>query len=455
MWSNNDVQSHPPVVVPIKLPGGLVRAFGNLANRHGAFLLDSGEELTTESRYSFAGVDPIHTFASNGAFVTLDDRTVIDNPYSALRRMVKITDDIGIIDPYLPFCGGLVGFISYEWGNSITAEKESHIPDVMFGLYDTAVTYDHLERMAWVTSLGLKEDGTTDGNLAKARANGLAEELNSEAKMYERFLPPLHGVHPILSSLTKDGFINGFNLVKGAFNLPLFSQQFRTPTHKHPWDVYLSMRSENPTAFAGYINCGNFHVLSASRTCLIKVGQENVFVRPTKGSRARGATVEDDRKRVNELKFDEEVQTSHRSLVSDVVRDMSKACPAASIEINGVANIETDHRAHHLVTEISAVKRGGATSLDCLLSVMPAFSDGGAAPVVSRLEGARRDVYTGTIGFIGCNGVAEFNSAFRTMIIKDTISSLHAGAEVSKGSDAEEAFVNTKKAAGHILDLVR
>lgn len=444
-----------PVVVSIKLPGGLLHAFGNLANRKGAFLLDSGEDITTESRYSFAGVNPIHTFTSNGAFVTLDDRTVIDNPYSALRRLVKITEDIGIVDPYLPFCGGLVGFISYEWGNSITAEKESQIPDVMFGLYDTAVTYDHLERTAWVTSFGLKEDGAGDENLARARANRLAEELNSEARRHEKFLAPLQGVHPVVSSLTKDGFISGFNLVKGAFNMPLFSQQFETPTHKDPWDVYLNLRNENPTAFAGYINCGNFHILSASRTCLIKIGQENVFVRPTKGSRSRGATVEDDRKRVNELKFDEEVQTSHRCLVSDVVRDLSKACPADSIEIDGVANIETDHRAHHLVTEISAVKRSNATLLDCLLSVMPAFSDGGAAPIVSRLEGARRDVYTGTIGFIGCNGKAEFNSAFRTMIIKDTISSLHAGAEVSRESDAEEAFVNTKKAAGHILELVR
>jgi anthranilate/para-aminobenzoate synthase component I len=335
------------------------------------------------------------------------------------------------------------------------AERETDIPDVMFGLYDTAVTYDHLERTAWVTSFGLKEDGTADNDLAKVRANALAEELTLAAKRGERFFGPIQGVHPVVSALTKDGFISGFNMMKGSFNLPIFSQQFRTPTHRDPWDVYLDLRGENPTAFAGYINCGGLHILSASRTCLIKVGQERVALRPTKGSRPRGATAEDDRKRVNELKFDEEVQASHRNLVSDVVRDISRACPAETIEISDVAGVETDKRAHHLVTEISAAKRAGATGLDCLLSVIPAFSDGGAAPVVSRLEGARRDVYTGTIGFIGCNGTAEFNFAFRTMIIKDTISSLHAGAEVSRASDAEEAFVNIKKAAGHILELVR
>ncbi|MBI2092523.1 MAG: chorismate-binding protein [Deltaproteobacteria bacterium] len=447
-----------PVVIPIKLKDGLVSAFKNLAEKKGSFILDSGDGFSKEGKYSFAGLNPLHTFSSAGGFVTIDGHTAIDNPFLSLQRFINISNGL-TGDPYLPFAGGMVGFVSFEWGSAKgNMASNSNVPDVYFGMYDTVVTYDHLEGTAWVSSLGLKEDGSEDASLAKTRADELAALLySSDNANFKSFLcyPPLYGNHPIISTLTKDKFISGFNELKGVKKLPLFAQQFVSPTHKSPWQVYLDLRSKNQATFAGYINCGDFHILSASRTCLVKVSGGNVNLRPVKGSRGKTADKDEDSKRINELVHGEEVQASHRYLVADIMKNLHGVCDSKSVSAEDVAHIESDNRAHHLVSAISGRKKSGSTALDCLLSVLPVVSDGDIAPIISRVEGAPRNVYTGTVGYIGCNGVAEFNSAYRTLVFKDTIGYLHAGTEVGLDADPEEAYINIGKAVENIFELVR
>lgn len=445
-----------PVVIPVKLPQGLVAHFGGVADRAGCFLLDSGDVPTKGSRYSFAGINPIHTFSANDGFVTIDGHTVIDNPLSALKKFVASTTGVANSDPYLPFVGGLVGFVGFEWGNARgNIVTSSHVPDVFFGFYDTIVTYDHLERAAWVSSLGLTKGGTQDLSLAKLRAEKFSEELSQsyKKKSFMSF-PPLEGSHSVTSSLTKKDFINGVKVLSGTPHLPLFAQQFASPTHKTPWRIYTDLRGENQTSYAAYLNCGDFTVLSQSRTCLMKVNADNIKMSPTKGSTAKLAVKDQDGRALDRLRYDDEIQSSHRYMVADVMKNLNDVCDPKSIEASSVAHIESDAKAHHLVSSVVGVRTREADILDCLLAVLPSFSDGRLAPVISKIEGAARNVYTGTIGFISCNGLAEFNSAFRTMVLKDTIGYLHAGTEVGRETNPEEAYARVGKTAGHIFELV-
>ncbi len=448
-----------PMVVPVKLDGGMITAFGNLAARRNSFLLDSATNDPKKSRYSFAGINPVHTFSSTGGFVTIDGRTVIDNPYIALQNLVAKSNCINVTDPYLPFAGGLVGFISFEWGNNRGSIADlSDIPDVAFGLYDTILTYDHLEKIAWISSFGLKEDGTPSASLAAKRIENFASVLQGTQPAnpctYKAY-PPLNGTHPIISSLTKDRYINGVRHLKDYEYLPLFAQKFASPTHKTPWQAYLDLRRENQTAYASYLNLGDFHILSASRTCLVKVAGNNVSVEASKGAKGKSASEQEDNKRIAELKYDPEIQRSHRYVVADAMKNLNWVCENDTVEASSVANIESDTKAHHLVSHITGIKSPRISALDCLLAVLPTSSEGRISGLINKLEGTSRNVYTGTIGYISCSGMAEFNSAFRTMILKDTIGYLHAGTEVGEQTDAEEAYINTNNAANRIFELVR
>lgn len=454
LWFNGCMKKGIPVVIPLKLSCGFASAFGHISHRKGAFLLDSAQTTGKDCRYSFAGINPLHTFSSTGGFISVDGHTVIDQPRGALQRFVNLAERLGD-DPYLPFSGGLVGFISFEWGNTRgNLFPSEHIPDVSFGLYDTVAIYDHLEGLAWVSSLGLKEDGFQDESLASVRAEKLASALQESTllKMFEGY-PPFHGKVSPANSLTKDRFIGAVKTLKQVDNSPLFAPRFSSPIYKTAWQTYLNLRGENPTPFAAFLNCGSFYILSASRTCLLQIEQGMICTHPTKGTIGRSKLAEDDSIRRSELVHDTEKQASHRYLVASMMNAMDHICEPGTIEPIEIASIESDARAHHMVSNIHGEKISRATALDCLLTLMPPATDTSrTASMIGGLEGSARNVYTGTIGFIG-GSHAEFNLAFRTLILKDTIGYLHAGTEIGYLTDPEEAFENTGRAAKHIFEL--
>jgi anthranilate/para-aminobenzoate synthase component I len=141
-------------------------------------------------------------------------------------------------------------------------------------------------------------------------------------------------------------------------------------------------------------------------------------------------------------------------MVTEIMSALGNICRPGSIEATDIASVVSDKKAHHLVTGITCRKDRNIGAIDCLLNILPACSDGKVAPLITRLENSQRGVYTGTIGFMSVNGHAEFNSAFRTMILKDTIGHLHAGTEVSVDTDAEEAFTRSGKAAERIFEKI-
>jgi|GEM_PF-5283598 len=444
-----------PVVVPVKLEAGFLQAFSRIAHLKGAFLLDSGDTAARNARYSFAGADPVRTLSAVGGFVDVDGRTIIDNPTESLKRMFNFSLLSNAVDSYLPFAGGLVGFISFEWANfrGMDSANKSAIPDLYFGFYDTVITYDHIEESAWITSLGLNEDGSCDRDAAFRKIERLMRELQIPIKPSSGHLPPLNARQEIFSGLSKDKYIEGINALKKAGGLPLFARNFLSPTHKSPWEVYLALRKNAGAPFAAYINRGDYAIMSSSRTCMLKISEDNVVLNPTKGSLSSSHDKEEDVKRVDELKHDPDYQVSHRSLVSDIISGLGNISEPSSIELPTVAKVESDGKAHHIVSEINAVKHSYVDHLDCLLNLLPAFAEGRTASLISKIENSPRSVYTGTIGFIGVNKKSEFNSAFRTMILKETIGHLHSGVEVLNKTDGEEAFIKTTASAEKIFEL--
>ena len=308
-----------------------------------------------------------------------------------------------------------------------------------------------------MTSLGLNENGEMVNALALARAERMAM-LFSHARQQENFqlevYPPLNGHHPVISSITKDGFIDAVRTLKNYRHRPLFAPEFCSPTHKNPWAVYQKLRMENPTPYAAYLNYGEFCVISASRTCLLEMKRGLVKTCPTKGSISRGRSEREDALNKEELLQDSERQASHRFMVADVMSALDKVCEPESINAEAVASVNSDARAHHLVSQVTGKKRSLTHPLDYLLALMPPIAgESGIAPLALKLEGASRNVYTGTIGFIGGDSIAEFNLAFRTIVFKDTIGYLHAGTEIGALTDPEEAYINVGRSAGHIFEV--
>ena len=443
----------------VNISNGILHAFEKISSCNGAFLLDSGTNLTPNSRYSFAGFNPVKTFSSRGGFVTIDNRTVIDTPLSALKNFLQSVETHPVFENYLPFCGGAVGYVSHEWGHFVGNGNcdEQVIPDLYFGIYDTVLTYDHLEKTAWITSLGLTPDGNASCDLAAKKTAAFVEMLDrtpiSNWQLLHR--APSNGSHDISAALSKDDFITGAGTLKKFGRMPLFAGSYAAPTHKAPWDAYQNLRNENPSAFGGYINLGNAQILSSSRTSLLKVDKDKITGALVKGTAPTNSNPAYNSAGIAELANEDEIQTSHRRMLCDMMLSLGKVAQPSTIEPVKIAEIASDARAHHLSSTITATKIANASTVDCLLALLPAATDSHTSAVRAALEKRPRSIYTGSIGYVGFGNKAEFNLAYRTLLFKEATGYLHSGTEIRRTTDPEEAFYKTASAAKKIFEIIR
>lgn len=104
--------------------------------------------------------------------------------------------------------------------------------------------------------------------------------------------------------------------------------------------------------------------------------------------------------------------------------------------------VEKFSHVQHLVSQVSGVLRPDQTRFDAFRSIFPAGTVSGAPKVramelIAELEGEKRGVYAGAVGYFGYGGVDEKGDdvegamdtciALRTMMVKDGIAYLQAG----------------------------
>ncbi len=61
-----------------------------------------------------------------------------------------------------PFQGGAAGYLAYDWGRVLERlpaprHEDLTLPDVVIGVYDWVLAWDHDEARAWLISTGLPE----------------------------------------------------------------------------------------------------------------------------------------------------------------------------------------------------------------------------------------------------------------------------------------------------------
>src|SRR3989442_3723942 len=81
-----------------------------------------------------------------------------------------------------PFQGGAAGYLGYDWGAMLERIPRPRyddlaIPDVVLGLYDWVIAWDHQAQRAWVISTGIPEQGTARVERAARRLAFAKERL--------------------------------------------------------------------------------------------------------------------------------------------------------------------------------------------------------------------------------------------------------------------------------------
>lgn len=431
-----------------------------------SFLLESGENLSSGSRYSFFGSSPIATIANVGTAMY----GPMKDPFAALRQAItgpriERTPDLP------PFFGGAVGYFSYDFVRHFEtlpslALKDLQIPDLHFALFELVAAIDHK-----TNRIQLLYCPSMERFLGEARdklyREGLDRLAECEAKLTSVTVPDqiLRSIDSLsfTPQQTKDEYLNRVGRcqqyiaagdiyqanLSHRFSMQI-PEQYRTGTDRLRYEqaLYRQLRKVNPSPFSGILHFDDLSLISSSPERLVRLQGRRADTRPIAGTRPRGFNEADDRRLVRELLANKKEQAEHLMLVDLERNDLGRVCAFGSVHVDQFMTIEQYSHVSHIVSNISGTLRPEATPIDLIRATFPGGTITGVPKIrcmeiIEELEPVRRGPYTGSFGYIGWNGDLDLNIIIRTLALSGLHGYLQVGAGIVADSDPAKEYEET------------
>jgi para-aminobenzoate synthetase component I len=438
--------------------------------------LDSAGDHPGLGRYSYVTADPFDWLRAPNQGST--------DPFAVLQERLSRwrTQPVAELPP---FQGGAAGLFGYDLCHHIERlprprRDEFQAPDMAVGFYDWVVAFDHSQGRAWIVSTGLPEtDPTKRRNRAVERLvsakrllkeGGAVRLPSSRAEASHNVLDPgrlypLSGLKGVYSNFDRPGYLAAVRRAVeyvhagDCFQVNL-SQRLLHVADLHPLELYRRLRERNPAPFAGYFDLGDFVIASASPERFLRVEDGEVETRPIKGTRPRGATPQEDRRRIDDLLHSAKDRAENVMIVDLMRNDLGRVCAYGSVRVPAVCRLETYEHVHHLVSEVRGRLRPGLGPVDLLRAAFPGGSVTGAPKVrameiIAELEPTARGPYCGSLGYIGFDGSMDMNILIRTFTVGRGWMQFPVGGGVVADSVPEEEYAETLHKAEGLLRALR
>ncbi len=437
-----------------------------------SFLLESVVGGERFGRYSFIGL-PARTLLRANGFVTevVTEGRVVEsvqgNPLDFIaeyQKRFKVA-----LRPGLPrFCGGLAGYFGYDAVRYVEPRlaatwKDGGIdtPDILLLQCEELAVIDNLSGRLYLI---VYADPAQNEAFAKARRRlaSLSDKLH-----YSVTAPPVKrgASHAVQRDFRKTDYIAAVLKAKeyiaaGDMMQVQVGQRLHKRYTESPLSLYRALRSLNPSPYMYFYDMGEFQIVGASPEILVRqestpAGQK-ITIRPLAGTRARGATLEQDLALEEELKSDPKERAEHVMLIDLARNDIGRIAKIGSVKVTEAFAVERYSHVMHIVSNVEGLLIDGMSSLDVLRATFPAGTLSGAPKVrameiIDELEPIKRGIYGGACGYLSFAGDMDVAIAIRTGIVKDGVLHVQAAAGVVADSVPELEWAETEAKARALL----
>lgn len=435
-----------------------------------------------------------YTCSSPGSEIKKIEVVYIDNG-----RTVKAIKKKGEKLPR--FLGGFVGYFSYDLKNHIEklpsrAVDDINLPLFYLAYYNRLLAYDHEDgRWYYIRNFPVLECNGKDSK-GKDRRNrdyrnensnipemvfqkddyissgignmDLVKKINPEIEVILDDLKEIEDIKKNIiekyykknisnvklhSNLTKRNYIKSVLKTKeyihnGDIYQANFSQRFEADLPVDPMDLYYILREKNAAPFSALLRFPEFSIGSSSPERFLFLQKDTIETRPIKGTRPRGKDSAGDDKNMMELKNSIKDRAELNMIVDLERNDIGKFCCYGTVKVSGHAVIEKFARVFHSVSTVTGRVKKGVDVSNIIKAVFPGGSITGAPKIrameiIDELEPVARNVYTGSIGYIGIDSTMDLNIVIRTFIIKGNKFYYNVGGGIVEDSVPEEEYRET------------
>jgi anthranilate synthase component 1 len=429
------------------------------------FMLESCEDSKHWGRWTFLGYDPRLEITAAGDSVRIKNGTEITlhavNPSAYIEQIMEENTSPppaeleAVLSPLVPppFTGGLVGYFSYDYikyaepSLRLDGEDEEHFKDVDLMLFDTVIAYDRLEETI-ILIVNIKTDAPEENyNKACAELDFMARLIETGASAALR---PLTIRSPFRALFDKSRYCAMVEKAKyyireGDIFQAVLSNRLDADADGSLFDTYRLLRDINPSPYMFYFSSDDIEIAGASPETLVKLYEGDVWTFPLAGTRKRGKTPEEDAALEKELLADPKELAEHNMLVDLGRNDLGRICEFGSVSVEKYLSVERFSHVMHIGSTVKGTIRRGKTALDAIGAVLPAGTLSGApkiraCEIINELEGGKRGIYGGAVGYIDFSGNMDTCIAIRLAFKKNGKVFIRSGAGIVADSAPETEF---------------
>lgn len=448
----------------VRTPIEVLRILKNVSSH--CFILESVEDRERWGRYTFLGYDPTLELTIRNGKMTIHNgmkiELQVEHPKEKIRQIIEENKSVRLKG--LPtFTGGLVGYFSYDYMKYgeptliLDAEDKEGFNDADLMLFDKVIAFDHLRQKIVLIVNIRTENLETDYERGILELKQMKELICNGKKKEEE---PSRIVSEFRGLFDKEAYCDMVRRAKeyiheGDIFQVVLSNRLEADFQGSLLNTYRVLRTINPSPYMFYFSSDDLEVAGASPETLVKLEDGVLHTFPLAGTRPRGKTPEEDIALEKELLADEKECAEHNMLVDLGRNDIGRISEFGSVEVEKYMTVERFSHVMHIGSTVRGILKEGLGALDAVDSILPAGTLSGApkiraCEIINELEGNKRGIYGGAIGYIDFTGNLDTCIAIRLAYKKDGKVFIRSGAGIVADSIPENEYQECINKAGAV-----
>jgi para-aminobenzoate synthetase component 1 len=275
------------------------------------------------------------------------------------------------------------------------------------------------------------------------------EDINAATTEINKSLPVVTWQHRI----DKSSYLQTINSLRehirngDCYEINFCTEGYAENIALLPLNAFQSLNALSSAPFAAYYRNKNAYMMCASPERYICKRESTIISQPIKGTARRDADAVKDEAIKSELQHNIKERAENVMIVDLVRNDLARCCDVGSVKVDELFGIYTFPQVHQMISTVSGTLTKGRPFTHALRYSFPMGSMTGAPKVkvmelIEQYEQTRRELFSGTVGYITPSGDFDFNVIIRSLFYNAATKylSYQTGGAITYDSVAEQEY---------------
>jgi len=336
----------------------------------------------------------------------------------------------------------LFGHISYDYKNmleprlSSSHSKHMGFPQIYFFQPEVVIYVRCGEKELHIETLN-------------RNPHAIFEDILHEDVDIKQALPSLN----FLQRIDKETYLNTIEKLRhhiadgDCYEINFCNEGYCPDVAIDPLQVFKVLNTLSPAPFASYYRLEDDHMMCASPERYLRKEGNAILSQPIKGTARRDKDPEKDLHSKTELQANIKERAENVMIVDLVRNDLARSCSVGSVNVEELFGIYSFPQVHQMISTIIGQLKEECSFTDAIRYSFPMGSMTGAPKykvmeLIEQYEHCRRELFSGTVGYITPDGGLDFNVVIRSLFYNAASQylSYQTGGAITFDSDPEKEW---------------